>query len=245
MEDGKPVVRAKRSQFGDMDDGIMSIGKWEERWAKGQTRFHMTCVHPQLQKHIHLLTEGKNSQRFFLPLCGKSVDLKWLAQQGHDVIGNECVELACEQFYEENNTQYTTEPLTLIKGKIFKSKDPNLRVTLYCCDFFDLTKDVIGEFDCVWDRGSLAAINTTDRRPYAEQMASLLSSHTRYLADVFKLDNTNFSGPPHNFPSEEMVSYFGNSCNVKQVDEVDAFTDWQREWGIDSFYACDYFITLK
>lgn len=40
--------------------------------------------------------------RVFVPLCGKSLDMIWLAQQGHEVIGVELSPVAVEDFFREN-----------------------------------------------------------------------------------------------------------------------------------------------
>lgn len=37
-----------------------------------------------------------------VPLCGKSVDLRYLYDLGHTVIGIEAIEAAAEQFFLEN-----------------------------------------------------------------------------------------------------------------------------------------------
>ena len=54
--------------------------------------------------------EDKESRKdditFFLPLCGKSVDLVYLYEQGLKVIGCECSEVACEQLFTENKIPF-------------------------------------------------------------------------------------------------------------------------------------------
>ena len=37
----------------------------------------------------------------FVPLSGKSLDMVWLAEQGHRVLGVELSELAVRQFFDE------------------------------------------------------------------------------------------------------------------------------------------------
>ena len=41
-----------------------------------------------------------------MPLCGKSLDMKWLAEQGHSVVGIDIVELAAQQFFTENDLPF-------------------------------------------------------------------------------------------------------------------------------------------
>lgn len=43
-----------------------------------------------------------------------------LADDGHDVVGLECAEKGCREFFEEQDMPYTTENLTECEGKVFK-----------------------------------------------------------------------------------------------------------------------------
>lgn len=43
-----------------------------------------------------------------------------LADEGHDVVGLECAEKGCREFFEEQDIPYTTENLTECEGKVFK-----------------------------------------------------------------------------------------------------------------------------
>merc|ERR1712137_1006755 len=61
-----------------------------------------------LTKHVDRLTQKRDKQRIFVPLCGKSIDMKWLADRGHEVIGNEAVDEGCRLFFEEQRIPYTT-----------------------------------------------------------------------------------------------------------------------------------------
>ncbi|KAI8503395.1 Nucleolar protein 4 [Branchiostoma belcheri] len=52
---------------------------WEELKPGENPCFHRTRVHPSLIKHIDQLTGGQEGLRFLLPLCGKSLDMKWFS----------------------------------------------------------------------------------------------------------------------------------------------------------------------
>lgn len=240
MEKGR-----KLNQFGDYEDATnMSVDDWEDRWNKAQTQFHVTRVHPMLEKHYHELTGGNTSLRIFLPLCGKSIDLKWLADKGHDVVGCEGVDLGCLEFFEEQNIPYTRQPLSGIEGAVYKATDGK-KITLYRCDYFQLTSKLTGTFDCVWDRGSFVAIPTQRRQEYVNVTLPLLKNNTKYLLDCFLVDNKVFGGPPFNCTEEEVSKFFGKKCKSKKIDTKDAFTKWQESWGIKSFVEEVYMLTPK
>ena len=66
----------------------MQTDFWHERWKNNQIGFHRQNVNAQLQQFWKDLGLGSAAEApVFVPLCGKSHDLSWLAQQGHSVIG--------------------------------------------------------------------------------------------------------------------------------------------------------------
>lgn len=55
---------------------------WANRWEKGSSPWHMLNVNKYLAKHFHLITQVKEAPcRIFVPLCGKTVDLRWLDRE--------------------------------------------------------------------------------------------------------------------------------------------------------------------
>ena len=59
-------------------------------WRTGQIAFHQSSVDRSLRRHWPTLGLSAGN-RVFAPLCGKSLDLLWLRDQGLEVLG---VELA-------------------------------------------------------------------------------------------------------------------------------------------------------
>jgi hypothetical protein len=47
-------------------------------------------------------------------------DLYRLSDEGHDVVGVECSEKGCTEFFEEQDIPFTTSDLTECSGKVFK-----------------------------------------------------------------------------------------------------------------------------
>ncbi|XP_077991306.1 putative thiopurine S-methyltransferase [Glandiceps talaboti] len=139
------------------------LDSWLQMWEDGRIGFHRGAVNEQLVQHIDTLTNGRKGLKILLPLCGKTIDLIWLAEQGHDVTGLEYSVLACEAFFKENNLEYSTAPVeNLQDGTVYMSKDKKIKI--YQCDFFQFSRDVAGQFDAVWDRAGFIAINPEDRK---------------------------------------------------------------------------------
>ena len=51
---------------------------WHQRWHEGRIGFHQETVTPMLERHWNAIGAPAGC-RVFAPLCGKSLDLAWLA----------------------------------------------------------------------------------------------------------------------------------------------------------------------
>ncbi|XP_062266455.1 probable thiopurine S-methyltransferase isoform X2 [Platichthys flesus] len=214
-------------------DRVMALGEWEERWQTDRIGFHQPHVHKLLEENVDKVLAGRTGVRFFFPLCGKAVDMKWLADMGHTVVGVEISEKAIKQFFEENNLTYSEEPVAAAPGaKVFKSSEKN--ISLYQCDLFNFSSSIEGEFGAIWDRGALVAINPRDREKYASLIISLMAKDCRYLLDTLQYNPELYKGPPFLVPDEQVQILFGSRCDVERLQSVDAFTDRHRGWGLDS-----------
>ena len=78
------------------------------------------------------------------------------------MIGCEGVHQACKDFFTENSIN-GMEKFELEPGMTsYATKDGKLKII--GGDYFKLTPDLLGgKVDCVWDRGSLVAIDLGDR----------------------------------------------------------------------------------
>ncbi|NXU90211.1 TPMT methyltransferase, partial [Xiphorhynchus elegans] len=151
------------SEVGPQKERVVTEEEWLQKWETGNIGFHKEQRHPLLQKHLDVLLNGRSGLRIFFPLCGKAVEMKWLADMGHSVVGVEVSEQALKDFFSEHSLPYYEEPVPEISGgKIFQSTSGN--ISLYCCSIYDLSSSIVGKFDGVWDRGALVAVNPRDRQ---------------------------------------------------------------------------------
>lgn len=140
---------------------------WLQCWRDQCTDFHQNIVNPLLVRFWSSL-ELTYGSRVFVPLCGKSLDMIWLAQQGHDVIGVELSPVAVENFFRENGLTPTKQR----QGQFTLWRDGKL--SILCGDYFALTRDDIGPFDTVYDRAALTALPENIRGCYVGQLTKLV-----------------------------------------------------------------------
>ncbi|XP_008329347.1 probable thiopurine S-methyltransferase [Cynoglossus semilaevis] len=225
-------------------DRIMALSEWEGRWTQGRTAFHKTTVHEMLERNIEKVVAGRTGVRFFFPLCGKAVDMKWLADQGHSVVGVEISEKAIKEFFQESELTYSEESVPAIPGaKVYKNLEKN--ISLYQCDLFSFSSSVGGQFGAIWDRGSLVAINPRDREKYSCLILSLMAKDCRYLLSTLLYNPELYKGPPFLVPNEQLHSLFGGSCDIELLQSEEYQEEKYRSWRVDSLSENVHLITFK
>lgn len=180
---------------------------WQDKWKKQDIRFNQQKPNPYLTDYFEILNLPKKS-RIFVPLCGKSIDMLWLAQQGFHVIGCEFSQIACEQFFTENNLSYVqkkTDDFSLYE---------NEQITLYCGDFFKLTEAYIFDIAAVYDRAALIALPEADRIRYSKHLLSLLSLHAQILLITIEYQPASVQGPPFSIKPTEIQSLYLGQCDM-------------------------------
>ncbi|XP_070556946.1 probable thiopurine S-methyltransferase isoform X2 [Ptychodera flava] len=203
---------------------------WHKKWKVNDIGFHKDTVNECLINNMNLLTGGKKQVKIFVSLCGKSPDLKWLADQGHDVIGLEFSELATKSFFEEQHLNYTVSPVETIQGaSVFKADD--CQIQIYCCDFFAFTSAIAGQFDAVWDRHAFGAVLPKRRTQYSENLMSLMKPDGNCLMMTAQYDATVMQGPPFNVRTELIQEFFGDRCDIRKIEQGDAMRDKWRAKG--------------
>ena len=185
---------------------------WVTRWREGRIQFHADKVNPMLDRYVdRLLPEG--SGRVLVPLCGKSLDLGWLVEHGHEVVGVELVEKAVEDLFKELGGSPT-----ISTQDVFQSwRSDGLEVLVG--DLFELDANVSGKFDAIWDRAAFVALRPSDRERYAPHLQDFLRPNGRILLSTISYDESSMEGPPFSVPANEVYRRFGNSLSVEKLEE--------------------------
>ncbi len=149
--------------------------QWLQLWRnQEQSSFHRLTVNPLLSRYWDTL-KLKRSHRVLVPLCGKSLDIGWLAEQGHEVVGVELSPVAVEAFFRENNLSAKKQRI----GNFVRWRARTISV--WCGDFFSLKSTHIGRIDAVLDRAALTALPPEIRGAYIEQLMRLTGPDAQIL----------------------------------------------------------------
>ncbi|MGU9821855.1 thiopurine S-methyltransferase [Pseudomonas sp. R9.37] len=187
---------------------------WQERWARNQIGFHLPEVNPYLQRHWPKLALAEGA-KVLVPLCGKSLDLMWLASLGYRVLGVELSEQAVEAFFSEQGLM----PRISQRG-VFKVYRADL-IEVWCGDFFALDAEALADCSALYDRAALIALPPLMRAQYAEHLNALLRPGCQGLLITLDYDQTQKAGPPFAVADEEVKLLLGGHWSVQVLEEQD------------------------
>jgi thiopurine S-methyltransferase len=185
---------------------------WHSRWKEGRIGFHEGKPNAHLVKHLAVLGTGK---RVFVPLCGKTEDLAFLAAGGHQVVGVELVEDAVRAFFDEHGVQ----PVVSRVGPFTRYAAQNL--ALFAGDFFASTTELMGPLDALYDRAALIALPPEMRGNYVKHLRSLLSPGAAGLVITVEYPQEQMQAPPFSVPEEELRAHFAGA-SIARVEQVKA-----------------------
>ena len=189
----------------------MEADFWHQRWSENRIGFHQSAPTPLLLKHWPTLGVPKDA-RVFVPLAGKSLDMAWLASQGHRVLGVELSQLAIEQFFAEHGLRPETE--TTGYGRHYRAGG----IELICGDAFALDEDILRDCGAVFDRAALVALPADPRRRYAGELHSRLPSGCRGLLVTLEYPQHERDGPPFSVDENEVHALYGRDWRVERLE---------------------------
>ncbi|WP_028694905.1 thiopurine S-methyltransferase [Pseudomonas cremoricolorata] len=193
---------------------------WHQRWAAQQIGFHQPQVNEYLQRHWPGL--GLPAQaRVLVPLCGKSLDLLWLLQQGYRVLGIELSRKAVAALFSEHGLT----PQITREGEFEVWQDDALQV--WCGDFFALTPSQVQDCSALYDRAALIALPTAMRERYLAHLSELLPSPCQGLLVTLEYDQALIDGPPFSVGAEEVQRGL-KQWQVSEIERCDIRQDSPR-----------------
>lgn len=187
---------------------------WQARWARSEIGFHLPEVNPYLQRYWPALGLPEGA-RVLVPLCGKSLDLAWLAGQGYQVVGVELAQRAVEDFFAEHGLQ----PLVSDIGAFRHYQAGNLEI--YCGDFFALGAQQLAGCAALYDRAALIALPAEMRARYVAHLSQVLPSGCQGLLVTLDYDQEQMPGPPFAVGDEEVRQLLAECWQVQMLECID------------------------
>ncbi|GAB4168483.1 MAG: thiopurine S-methyltransferase [Geothermobacteraceae bacterium] len=205
---------------------------WQQIWQQNDIGFHRSSEHPALVRTWPRLAEGMEGS-VFVPLCGKSLDLAWLAGQGREVIGVELSALAVDSFFRENSLT----PQTSGADGFNLYRVDGLRI--YQGDFFALSTRHLDGARLIYDRAALVAFPSDMRRRYAAHLDVLFPGPARMLLVANSYPEGQMDGPPFSVTADEVERLYAGNWRIERLERRETIDEHPglRKRGLDSFIS--------
>jgi thiopurine S-methyltransferase len=212
---------------------------WHQRWQDNLIGFHQHELNPYLLEYWPQL-ELKDGSDVLVPLCGKTLDMRWLAER-YPVRGVELSPRAVEDFFAEQQLAYSRR-----ENGEFSIYDAT-GITLFCGDFFNLAPKTLGKVSAVYDRAALIALPQDMRARYVRHLNSLCRAGTRMLLVTLAYDQSDMNGPPFSVEDGEVHTLFDSDWQVERLfdDDVLAREAKFRERGLARLWETVYRLCKK
>ena len=215
----------------------MRHSDWESRWSEGRVAFHQPDVSPLLARHAGRVFGDPGPARVLVPLCGKSLDMVFLAERGAEVVGVEYVERAVQEFFAERGLA----PKVVGDPPEFRSGP----FTLLVDDIFEVGVDRTGPIDAVLDRAALIALDAATRPHYAAHLAALLGPGAGVLLITLDYDQRRMDGPPFAVSHDEVRRLFSADFTVEALEQGDGMDENFRARGLPEIREAAFALTRR
>jgi thiopurine S-methyltransferase len=250
--------KSSRDYFERRSDGTVDrLGRWDRKWNheyNGKPRFHLSIPNPNLVRFYGEEFSPPMDMPILLPLCGKTIDLRWLMAAGHEcVVGVEGVQQGIEELRDEllNDLRCMSDspqPIwtTAAEGQgwfhtnastntdSIKDVNRGACISILCADFFEISPLTFGVdsqcFAAVYDRGALVAVPPHSRPQYVDVIDSLLIPGGQIL--LVSVDSGRESGPPFPITPGVVEELFSTrDYSIQLLDERDGtFGEGSKEY---------------
>jgi len=178
----------------------------------------MQQVFSLLKKYWHHLNL-KTDATVLVPLCGKSLDLDWLAGQGHHVVGVEISEIALKEVMERQPYSFHRSA----KGSFTRYHSSSME--LWCGDIFKLRQRWLPPVNAVYDKSALIALPPETRSRYAHKIQSLLQPQGKIFINTFEYPQDEMGGPPFAVFEDELVRLYSDRFEITRLHSHSIFED--------------------
>ena len=185
---------------------------WLERWRDHQLGWHREDINPLIIQYWPSL-EVPRSSKVFVPLCGKTLDMHYLAELGHQVLGCELSEIAAREFFSDADVSFESRN----EGEFVRHQAN--QISILQGDVFALDAHLLGGTLGVFDRGALIALPPEMRKRYCAHLTRVLPRDARILLITLEYDQTLTSGPPFSVTEREVRRAFEETYQVSKLLE--------------------------
>lgn len=189
----------------------MEANFWHQRWQNNELGFQLEQAHPLLCQLLPKFL--KQHTKVFVPLCGKSPDISYLARY-LSVVGAELSTIACQDFFNEQQLNVTCSAY----GSFNRYHAANIEI--WQGDYFQLHPEHVEGCRFVYDRAAIIALPPEMRQRYVAKLRQLLPAKTELLLISVEYPEHEKAGPPFNLDYAQINRLF-HTEEVSLLAELD------------------------
>jgi len=182
---------------------------WHARWEQDELGFDQAQPNALLVSKFQTLGLSKGA-RVFVPLCGKTIDIKWLLDQGMQVAGAELSEIAVGDLFK----LLGLDPTITESGNLKHYSAPG--IDIWAGNIFDLNAATLGAIDATYDRAAVVALPDDMRARYVTHVATITAKKPQ-LAITFAYDQAVMDGPPFSVPPASVHTLYDSIYSVTEL----------------------------
>jgi len=222
----------------------MEAEYWLKRWREGRTGWHRSEVMPLLVQHWSALNVPRGS-RVLVPLCGKSLDMLWLAQQGMRVLGVDVSPVAIESFLAENQLHARTRGEA--DGTHYEITNASGEIEIINGDAFALDPNEVAQCNVFYDRAALIAMPAPMRRRLVDELYVQLPAGSAGLLITLAYPGNEMQGPPFSVDDAEVHDLFDKRWQVDRLEYRDILASQPSfsNQGVSALHTGVYALTRR
>ena len=180
---------------------------WHEKWASKNIAFHAASPNSLLVEYFNHLRLASGT-RVFVPLCGKTLDIAWLLQQGCRVVGAELSAIAVDELFSELDLTPQCSEI----GELTHYHAENLDI--FVGNIFELNSHTLGPVDAIYDRAALVALPEDLRASYAGLLPAITKSPPQLLI-TYEYAQGDMAGPPFSISDDELLQHYAGAHQLQ------------------------------
>lgn len=188
----------------------MDASFWHQKWEQGDISFHKNEINPFLVEYFGVLNLTKDS-RVFLPLCGKTHDIRWFLANGYQVVGAELSKLAINELF----TELGKKPEISADGKLIRYHAKNLDILVG--NIFDVSAEHLESISAIYDRAALVALPASMREKYSSHLMHITGAAPQLLI-TYEYNQSQMDGPPFSVNEDEVKQLYAAAYRLESAE---------------------------
>lgn len=225
---------------------IMEPEYWLKRWREGRTGWHHEDVMPLLAQHWPMLGIPRGA-RVLVALCGKSLDMLWLARQGLRVLGVDVSPIAIEAFLAENHLHARTRAAADGTNYEVTNAPDGGAIDLINGDVFSIDPADVAACMAFYDRAAMIALPAPMRERLVGEVYAKLPAGGRGLLITLDYPAGEMEGPPFSVDDGEVHRLFDTTWGIDRLEYRDilAAQPMFAEQGVTALHTAVYVLTRR